>query len=521
MVTLNLKALNMRHSIFILLLACLYQVSYSQKIVYSEPDRSDARNPEFEIIGKVGGHFMVYKNSKGKRTIVGFDLEMNEAFKVEQKQLPNIDRMINIDFFNYSDFVYLIYQYQKKNVVYCMFSKLDATGKPLGDPITLDTTHIGFSANNKIYTAITSEDKSRIGIFKINSKHKTLYTMTTLLYNDKLTLEKRNVIEIPMEERNEYLSDFQLDNEGNFVFCKFSRNLQDNISKAAIGIKRVDESFIKWDTLAIDKLFLDDIYIKLDNNNNRYLLASFYYKEKRGSVDGYVFSIYDKLKNSFGTTAISPFTDELRKDAKGDAGNRFAFDDYFIRNIVVRKDGGFIISAESYYTTSRFNNWNRWDMFSSSPWGLNNAISNYYYSPYYSRYWWLNSPRNNSNNQLVRHHADNIMVLSFSPEGLQEWYNVITKSQDDDNSDDLLSFQVMNTGGSLHFLFNQPEKRLSLLTDYTLAPTGEINRNPTLKNLDKGYEFMPKFGKQVSGRQMIIPCLYRNSYLCFAKIDYN
>jgi hypothetical protein len=52
-----------------------------------------------------------------------------------------------------------------------------------------------------------------------------------------------------------------------------------------------------------------------------------------------------------------------------------------------------------------------------------------------------------------------------------------------------------------------------------MAPTGKITRNPTLKNLDKGYEFMPRLGKQVSARQMIIPCVYRN-FLCFSKIDF-
>jgi hypothetical protein len=140
-----------------------------------------------------------------------------------------------------------------------------------------------------------------------------------------------------------------------------------------------------------------------------------------------------------------------------------------------------------------------------------------YYNPYYSRYTW-GSPRGGSG--AVRHHADNITVLSYSPEGQLEWSQVMAKSQYDDQSADLLSFQVMNTGGQLHFLFNQLEKRFNLLTDYAVTAGGELNRNPTLKNLDKGYEFMPKHGKQVSARQMIVPCLYRN-YICFAKIDYN
>jgi hypothetical protein len=78
----------------------------------------------------------------------------------------------------------------------------------------------------------------------------------------------------------------------------------------------------------------------------------------------------------------------------------------------------------------------------------------------------------------------------------------------------------MNTGGQLHFVFNLEEKRQQLLNDFTLTADGQINRNPTLKNLDRGFEFLPKFGKQVSARQMIIPCYYRN-YICFAKLDYS
>jgi hypothetical protein len=84
----------------------------------------------------------------------------------------------------------------------------------------------------------------------------------------------------------------------------------------------------------------------------------------------------------------------------------------------------------------------------------------------------------------------------------------------------MISYQVMNTGGQLHVLFNNLEKRIQLLNDFSITPEGKINRSPTLKNLDKGYEFMPKYAKQVSARQIIVPCLYRN-FICFAKIDYN
>jgi hypothetical protein len=110
--------------------------------------------------------------------------------------------------------------------------------------------------------------------------------------------------------------------------------------------------------------------------------------------------------------------------------------------------------------------------------------------------------------------------MSFNKDGKSEWTNVITKEQFNDQTDDLISYQIMNTGGQLHVLFNNMERRTQLLNDFSITPDGKINRSPTLKNLDKGYEFMPKYAKQVSLKQIIIPCVYRN-YICFAKIDYN
>ena len=54
---LNRKAL---FGLFFLLIATGYL--HAQKIVYSEPDRDDNRRMNFEIIGKTGGNFLIYKN---------------------------------------------------------------------------------------------------------------------------------------------------------------------------------------------------------------------------------------------------------------------------------------------------------------------------------------------------------------------------------------------------------------------------------------------------------------------------
>ena len=500
----------------ILVVLVVYSITTpAQKIVYSEPDKDDTRRLNFEVAGKVSGNFLIYKSVRNKNWIAVLDNDMVQIAKVDQDYVPDNDRMINTDFFPYSEFCYMVYQYQKRNVVYCMASKIDGNGKKVGEVMQLDTTHIGFAANNKIYSVMTSEDKSKIIVFKINSRNKRMYMMTTLLFDDKLELLKKSRLQIAMDERNDYLGDFHIDNDGDLVFSKFYRGNNDNITHAAFVVKYAQADSLMVQDLNIEKHNLDEIHIKVDNFNKRYFLTSFYYKERRGNIDGFYFYVWDKTTAHSIIENTLVLGEELRKDAKGDANIRMAFNDYFIRNIIVRRDGGFIISSESYYTTSRFNNWNRWDYLYGSPYF--SSFDNYYYSPYYSNYWWGSRY---SNNQAVRYHADNIVVLSFDKDGKLEWNNVLVKDQYDDQSDDLLSYQLVNTGGQIHFLFNQMERRNNLLNDYSVAPSGQMVHNPTLKNLDKGYEFMPKYGKQVSARQLIIPCQYHN-YLCFAKVEYN
>jgi hypothetical protein len=486
----------------------------SQKIIYSEPEKEDTRRLDFEIIGKINGNFLIYKNIRNSHWISIMDNDMKQINKVDQDYLPDNDNVINVDFFPYSDFCYMIYQYRKRNIIHCVAAKIDGEGKKIGDLIELDTTQVNFGADSKIYSVLTSEDKNKLMVFKINSKNKKLYMITTMLYDENLILLKKSRLSMPMDDRDDYLSEFQLDNAGDLVFTKFARVNNENIGTASMVIKYANVDSFSMYKIGLDKTLLDEVRIKPDNYNKRYFITSFYYKQRRGNVDGFYFYIWDKQSQKPLVEDTVVFSEELRREVRGNASLRGAFNDHFIRNIFTRKDGGFIISSESFYTTSRGSTWNRWNYMYGSP--FLRSYDYYYYSPYYNSYWWNRW----GDNQAVRYQAENIAILSFNNTGKREWSVVITKDQFDDQSDDMLSYQVMNTGGELHFLFNQLEKRVQLLNDFSLEPDGKIRRNPTLKNLDKGYDFMPKYAKQVSSRQMIIPCLTRN-YICFAKIEYN
>ncbi len=236
-------------------------------------------------------------------------------------------------------------------------------------------------ANNKIYNIIPSEDKTKFIIFKINSRNRRHFVVTTVLFDDKLEKKKRTVLPLDMDDNNDYLDEYHLDNDGNLVFVKYIRTSNDVITKLFMIIKGAGADSFVIKEINIEKNLLDEIHIKVDNFNKRYFLSSFYYKQRRGNIDGMYFYVWDINEMKPLLEKATEFSDELRKEARGDASLRMAFNDYFIRNVITKKDGGFIISSEAFYTTSRFGNWNRWDHLYGNPF-----LSPFYYYSYSTFY---------------------------------------------------------------------------------------------------------------------------------------
>ena len=86
----------------------------AQRIFYSEPDRDDLRSLKFEVLGKYGDNYLVYKNIRSRHFVSVYDAAMKQKDKVELDFIP--DRAINVDVFTHPDHSMIIYQFQKNLV---------------------------------------------------------------------------------------------------------------------------------------------------------------------------------------------------------------------------------------------------------------------------------------------------------------------------------------------------------------------------------------------------------------------
>ena len=213
-------------------------------------------------------------------------------------------------------------------------------------------------------------------------------------------------------------------------------------------------------------------------------------------------------------SALNIFTDSVRVKVNADEKYKAAFDNFFIRQVIIKKDGGFILTTEDFTSQTRSNPNNSWNR------------SNYLYNPFYNstdEFLMANPaygyyrPSSSFNNYVdIRYYYDNILIMSIDSDLNIEWNTIIPKSQSDDENDNFLSFSTMNVGAEIHFLYNEGIRK-QIITNQSILPNGELKRYPTLKSREAGYEFMPRLAKQVGPREIIIPCVYRSN-IAFAKV---
>ena len=499
-----------------LLISCFLLVSAStvvnaQQIIYSDHNKKDARDMLFEIIGKFDGNVLVYKNISRKHSITKYDADMKikETFALDF--VP--DRTINVDFVSYPEYFFMIYQHQKNGIVYCDAVKIGKDGKALTAPSTLDTTKIGFFADNKIYTTTNSEDKQKILIYKRHIKNDNI-TIGTRLFDASLQLLDSTRRYLRFDDRREVYSEISVANDGTFVFARETRKSSwDNSSGLEVQVRKQGTDSIQIIDLPLYKKYVEDVAIKIDNLNRRFIINSFYFGKRRGSVEGLFSSLIDMNGVNPKKLAFNVFADSLRSKINSNDQYRFVFDNLITRNVVVKKNGGFVITAEDFYTeTMNANNaWNRSYFNSMSPY-----TNDYYlYSPYYYGY----RPWNNFGQSTMRFYYDDVVVASLDSSLKLQWNNIIHKKQYDIDNDNFLSYSIMNAGGELHFLFIEKDNQKQIISNHSVSADGSLKRYPTLKSNEKGYSFMPRLAKQVGARQMIVPFIYL-SKIGFAKIDF-
>lgn len=495
-------------------------LSHAQNVTYSDILKEDRKDMVFEILGKFGGNYLVYKNYQQRPYITIYNNNMTLKENVGLGFISN--KVINIDFIPYPDKILLFYQYQKGNIVYCYGAQLNPDGKQVDTEKLLDTTKVNFFADNKFYGMSYSEDKKKILIYKSVKKDRRL-TIATKVYSDKFDLldNSRDMYEV--DERRETYKDLSISNTGNIVFLKETNTVRSDFAKELSMFKKtVGAQNFSEIPINLKENRIDDSEIKIDNINKQYVVVAFSLEKKNSNYITGMFTAIIPEDTTLQKIAVNNtlFSDSLKYEVSNSNTIRDAFDRFFVKNIILKKDGSFLITTEEQYVDTRNNNWNRYNSYYPGYYGM----SDYYY--YYPRYSTMYYPygygyydRWGSNRNDDLYYANDIVTFSFDKSLNMSWAATIMKSTSDVGSKNFLSYSTANYDGEVHFFFIQNDKNKQIINNFGMRPDGTINRYPTLKSREKGYYFMPSYGKQVGAREVIIPSMFRNN-IAFVKVEF-
>jgi len=465
----------------------------AQEVIYSGYEKYDMRSGDFSVIGKVNGRLYTYRSTND-----GFFMDMWTDSMVREATVildffPN--KIYETRFIAYPDKIIVLYQSLERGKVIQYAAKMDETGRLVGDPVKIDSAKTGFFGASKDYfSSVVSDDKRFIATYGINSKGAILNIGATIL-DDNLGKVSRFRSDFEGEGRMASGTGM-ISNDGTFYLPVYSiAGSDDNAEQLWLLGRKIGETGYFRTELPLDGRYATTSFMRIDNNTNRIYAGGFYSEKKAGNYDGIVYAQYDMTARTFTTQKLIPFDDAL-KAATGARSAKRAFNNYQTRQLIVKNDGGFVLLSEAFYQSIRN---------TGGGFGYGYGFYPMYGGPFMSR-------------NIREYHYDDILALSYNAEGVREWHAFIRKDQySQEDGGVFSSYVLLNTGGSLGFLYNNFNNRKAEIQLATIDAAGEVKMRSMSPTGNDSPDWLPRSGKQVASRELIVPCL-RKKQICFAKI---
>ncbi len=472
-----------------LLLLWLPVTSEAQEVLYSQYDKFDMRAGDYAVVGMVGGRLYNYRNSSGEAVLDVYDDSMNKVAKVILDFFP--DKIYETRFIAYNDKIIVLYQALESNKVVQYAALLDEKGKLLKKPVELGGVKTGiFGAMKTYFQSAVSENKKMIAIYNVSEKgHETEFEGRWL--DDNLNIVKRSRATFKADNAIEH-ADVNIDNDGNVYMAVYTPEGAMNYADQ-FWILKLSPGATKFEPkeMQLEEKFAASGYLKVDNMNGKVYFGGFYADKKNGGFDGIIYAAYDIAGGSFVTRKLIPFDQELI-DAAGARRRNHSFDNYAVKQLIVKGDGGFVMIAEVHFVTTRSN-----------------------YTPglgFYSYY----SPSTTST--VREYHYGDIMAMSYNNDGVRDWSAFVPKEQySQEDGGAFSSYALLNTGGTLAFLYNDFNTSRSRIQLTTVTPDGKTDFRSFDAEGNDYPDWLPRNGKQVAGRVIIVPCVHKKQ-ICFAKV---
>ena len=479
----------------------------AQTATWSSPFTDDKKMQYLKIIGTDDEGFYILRSNlsldndkdhfgfRSRKYALGFiDFEMHMKWNQSLTASVPEGRIASVQSFN-NRILVISSKTEKQTKQYKVFAQyINSKGVYEGQVISLDSLEVGKINDDSKPDVVVSGDQKRIACAfrKISDNGDNEQSYHAIVFDTSLDIVYKKEISVPFSTKLFNPVDFVLTDNGNFFLLGFVYTSEKKIKAPNESYYRLysynfSQDVISYNDITIEDKFLTDVGIASDNLNRKVVVAGFYSDKTTFSTAGIFYFSVNEDTSSQTVRKSSPFKPEFLSKFLGERkeNNNKELINYSIDRLILRKDGGAAILAESYVeSTSSY-----WDYY------MQTYISHRYY------------------------HFGNIIVLSVNPDGSILWGNSISKDQNStDDAGYLSSYCSVITGGKIVSVYNKYIEQESSVLLTAVDATGN-QKTDVLFNELKNISIVPRSAKQIDQETLLLPA-YRENRFYIAKIEF-
>ena len=386
--------MNKFHLFFLYFLVFVTTYCNAQSITVSD-DVNVRNDAGYEILGRYKGNLLLFRDKNGAYEVTAFDEQMRNTWTHEiafaEKKVQVLDAVQGVDYFA------IIYKAKEKNSNIVKINRFD------GDTKFVDSALVK-NYGSRFYTpnpiSVFSENKKITLVYSFNQDG-NLEATSFDIENMKMIWQK----EITLPEIVQNTESFRqaiVDNTGKayFIFEKDETAALFGGSAHQYVVCEANQSTNSNYKIILKEYAIYGIRFDFDNLNQQLSGVGLYSEIGKSRATGCFFL---RLNNGIPKLSLEVFNDDLASAVAGkEIKNNKGIPDLKPQNIIFRKDGGVVAFFEEVRQYSR----------ASAGLGTRG----------------IGFSTENTGRFVMDYYCDNLIAVSFNPDGTVQWKKVLPKS---------------------------------------------------------------------------------------------